>query len=211
MKICKTLLTVGLAFLLSGCHIDNDNPFVPSLRPLFAKVDLDLDPRLVGTFSDEKGEVTFAFKEQGDTAYQLTVKEEEGGEEASGVFEAHLVRLGGFWFLDFYPEPPQVGDDFYKFHLMRAHTFARISIENDAVRLRFLRSEWLKKRMEDKSVEIDHQEVDDDILLTASTTELQNLLFRYASDDKAFGEALELHRAKDCENPEGCKHEDRTP
>ncbi len=200
MRIGTALLPLALALILVGCDgPEIPNPLVPSLQPLFTDADLDFDPALLDSFMDEKGEVTFTFAKLADTSYRLTVKELEGDKEVSGNFQAHLVRLGGYWFLDFFPDGPDIGDDFYKLHLLRAHSFARIWLQGDRLRIGLLSSDWLKKKIDEKSVEIDHQLADDSLLLTASTRELQDLLFRYATEEKAFGEPLDLHRCTDAE------------
>ena len=207
MRISRTLLAVGLALLLVGCDADPSNPLVPCVQPLYTDVDLDFDPTLLGAFRNKDGDLTFVFEKQGDNEFKLTVHEEEGEKKFSGRFEAHLVRLGSYWFLDFYPGALEVGDSFYRLHWVRAHTIARVWIENDTLRLGFLSSRWLKQRLEDRSVDIDHREVDDSIVVTAPTRDLQDLVFRYATDPEAFGEPLDLHRAKDCLDREGCSDE----
>ncbi len=203
MKAWKALLPLGLALLLVSCDgEDEGNPLVPCLHPLFAEHDSEFDPALVGAWTEKTGEVTFAFAKSGDTAYKLTVTEREGEKEESAVFEAHLVRLGASVFLDFYPEAPKIGDDFYKLHLMRAHTMATVLLTGDELSLRFLASGWLKKRLDDKSVQIDYEKTDDSIVLTALTADLQDLAYRYANDEEAFSDTLELHRVEEATQPD---------
>ena len=201
MRTSKVVLVVGLALLLVGC--------VPSLQPLFTEADVDFDPALVGAFTDEKGDLTFAFQKLGTNAYRLTVTEQVGDRQLTAGFVVHLVRLRGFWFLDFYPDRPEVGGEFYQLHLIRAHTFGRVWIQGDVVRLGLLDSDWLKKKMDEKSVAIEHQQTEDGILLTAPTTKLQDLMFRYANEEEAFPDPLELHRVKECLEQEGCSRAER--
>lgn len=193
MKVWKLLLPVGLALLLAAC--DADNPLVLSLQPLFTESDLEFDSNLVGSWVDEKGEVNFTFEKSGETAYQLTVTELDGEKPVSGSFDAHLVRQGANLFLDFYPHSPDVGGDFYKSHLMFAHSIARVWLDGDDLSIAFFSSDWLKARIEEKSVQIDHQEAENTILLTASTGDFQELVFLNANDQHAFPEPLALRRA----------------
>jgi len=179
-----------------GCG-DIDNPLVLSLQPLFTDQDVNFDPALVGAFQEET--LTFTFKKSGDTAYNLIVTEKDGEQETSGAFDAHLVRLGGFWFLDFYPADPDLSaaGDFYRFHLMRGHSIGRIWIVGNVVRIALLDGEWVKKGIDEKRLDIKHEIFDDDILLTDTTLAFQDLASRHGTDEKAFPHILELRRLPD--------------
>jgi hypothetical protein len=198
MKICKVLLPVTLALSLMGCG-GVDNPLVLSLQPLFTDQDVNFDPGLVGAFGDRENDLTFTFKKSGDTAYTLIVADKEGEKETSGAFDAHLVRLGGFWFLDFYPADPDLpaADAFYRLHLMKAHSIARIWIEGDVVRIALLDSDWVKKGIDEKRLDIKHEIVEDGILLTDTTLAFQDLASRHGNDQEAFPDTLELRRLPD--------------
>ncbi len=197
MKPRKATVLLALVLLLAGCDGGpSGNPLVPCLHPLFTEADLDFDPALVGVWVEKEGEVTFTFEKSEGMAYRLTITEDE----ASAPFEAHLVRLGGFWFLDLYPGAPEA-DEFYKLHLLRVHSIARVWLVGDHLRLGFLDSKWLRERMEEKSVQIDHQKLEGAIVLTAATDDLQGLAFRYANDEKAFPEPMELERKWESEEP----------
>jgi hypothetical protein len=198
MKICKLLLPVTLALFLMGCG-DIDNPLVLSLQPLFTPEDLNFDPGLVGTFGDRENDTTFMFKKSTiGTGYDLIVAEKDGEQKTSEAFDAHLVRLGGFWFLDFYPANLPAGVEFYSFHLMRGHSIGRIWIEGDVVRIALLDSDWVKKGIDEKRLDIKHEIFDDDtILLTDTTLAFQDLASRHGNDEEAFTDTLELRRLPD--------------
>jgi hypothetical protein len=125
--------------------------------------------------------------------------EKEGEQETSGAFDAHLVRLGGFWFLDFYPANPDLSaaGDFYRFHLIRGHSIARIWIEGNVVRIALLDSEWVKKCIDEKRLDIKHEIFDDEILLTDTTLAFQDLASRNGNDEEAFAHILRLKRLPD--------------
>jgi hypothetical protein len=197
MKPRKATVLSALVLLLAGCDGGPaGNPLVPCLHPLFTQADLDFDPALVGVWAEKEGEVTFTFQKSDGMAYQLTITEDE----ASAQFQAHLVRLGGFWFLDLYPDAPEA-DEFSKLHLLRAHSIARVWLVGDRLRLGFLDSKWLREKIEEKSVQMDHQKLEGAIVLTAATDDLQGLVFRYANDENAFPKPMELERKWDREEP----------
>lgn len=182
MRAIKLMVALGLVAFMAGC--------VPSLHPLFTEEDLVYDPALVGTWAEKEGEDICTFRKSGENAYDL-IYTEEG---VPARFDAHLVRIGEFLFLDTYPGEPDIKNGFYLVHLVPAHTFLRIWIEGDVLRYAMLDLDWLKKMIAEKKVDIAHEQVDGDILLTASTKELQEFFLKYADDDKAFPDLKELHR-----------------
>jgi hypothetical protein len=182
MRAAKSMVALGLVMLLAGC--------VPSLHPLYTEEDLVYDPALVGTWTEEESEDTWTFRELGDEAYEL-IYTEKG---VPARFEAHLVRVGEFLFLDTYPGEPDIKNDFYLIHLVPAHTFLRIEIETNVLRYAMLDLDWLKRMISEKKAEIAHEEIEGGILLTAPPKELQAFLLKYAEDDKAFPDPQELHR-----------------
>ena len=193
------LLLTG--FVTVGCDAPA-NPFVMSLQPLYTKSDLETDRRLPGVWTDKDGEVTFSFEEGTDQQYQLTIKESEEGRDLSGEFEAHLVRLGGTWFLDLFPKGASEGDEFYRMHFLRAHSIARVEITEDSIKMAFLNASWLMEKTKEKNVDTPHEDVDGTPVLTGTTQEVQDFVFLYGNDDEAFAEPLSLER----QPADGMKH-----
>ncbi len=195
--VARGVLVVTFAStFLAGCE-DDGNPLVPSLRPLYTPADIDFDPFLIGNWIDENGEVGFRFEKCGDKQYCLTVTEKDGDKVVSGSFETLLGHLGGDQFLDFYPHELDDWGSFHSFHFLRAHTFARLEITSERLKLEFFRSDWLKKRLEDKSVDTPHESEDGSLLLTGTTQEIQDLVYLYATEPEAFCNSLNLTRKKD--------------
>ena len=196
-RIWHLLLPVALSLVLVGCDSVFDNPLVLSSQPLYADdADVSFDPALLGTWIDAEGDTRFAFEKEGENAYSLIVAEinTSDGAESEGAFEAHLVRLGAFTFLDFYPRTPKEADDFYKYHLLRVHSFAHTWWEGNELHMALFDSSWLKKQIEEHIVDTDSREVGDSILLTAPTREVQDLVYRFVADELAFSGPLVLNR-----------------
>jgi hypothetical protein len=193
-------LGVALAFgsiVATGCDSDG-SPFITSLQPFYTQLDLEADSRLNGIWSDKEGEVTFSFeegKEEGKV-YKLVVKEKDGEQEVSGEFEARVVRLGAFDFIDIYPQNSKEGNEFYRAHFTRAHTIARVEISQDSIQMAFLSARWLKAKMDEKSVNTPCVKVDDTLMLTGTTEEAQELVFSHANDDGAFADSLLLEKRR---------------
>ncbi len=184
MRSAKILILFGIVIFLTGC--------VPSLHPLFTDKDLVFDQALVGTWVDEDGKNIWEFKKSEENSYELVYTENE----SPAKFEAHLVKLEKFLFLDLFPKEPEIKNGFYKGHLIRAHSFARIWMEGDSLHLAALDSDWLKDMIDKKKVKIGHDWIDQGIILTEQTKDLQKFAVKYAEDSKAFSNRSELHRQK---------------
>jgi len=182
-------------FVAAGCD-DSGNPFVVSLRPFYTRVDLEADPGLTGSWRDKEGDVSFTFQEGEEKEYTLVVKEREGDQETSGEFEAHLLRLGGSWFIDFFPKNNNGEDEFHRVHFFRGHSIARVELGQDSMQMAFLSASWLRARIDEKSIDTPHEKADGSLLLTGTTEEVQELANLYANDETAFADPLSLERTR---------------
>jgi len=191
---------MGLALALisaaaAGCD-DSGNPFVVSLQPFYTNADLEADPALIGTWKDKEGDVSFTFEVGTEKEFTLVVKEREGEQETSGEFEAHLMRLGGWWFIDFFPKNNSGEEEFHRVHFFRGHSIARVELGQDSMQIAFLNANWLSARIEEKSIDTPHEMADGSLLLTGTIQEVQELAYFYANDEKAFADPFPLERAR---------------
>lgn len=173
MNTTKIFATFAIALLIASC--------VQSLHPLYTDKELVFEPRLVGTWKGEGGNL-WIFLKSGDKAYELIYTEK--GSPAK--FSAHLVKLGKFLFLDLFPQSPELKNDLQQAHLLNVHTFSRLWLEDDTLRLAMLEQDWLKKMITQKKIQIKHERLGDGIVLTASTKDLQKLALNYANNSDAF-------------------------
>jgi hypothetical protein len=192
--------TMGMVLALAGVAAagcdDGGNPFVVSLQPFYTKVDLEADPGLSGTWRDKEGDVSFAFEAGAEKDYALVVKETDGERETSSEFEAHLMHLGGWWFIDLFPKNKSGEEEFYRVHFFRGHSIARVELGQDSMQMAFLSASWLRARIDEKSIDTPHERADETLLLTGTTEEVQELAYLYANDEKAFAHPLSLERTR---------------
>ena len=186
MRQVMLFLTCAAAAVMLGC--------VPSLQPLYSEKDPILLAPLAGTWVSEDGKDKFTFKaDEPNTKYDVTCVSEKG----TGLIEARLLRLGQQIFLDTtVNDLPDTKNEYPKFHLVPVHLFTKISIEGDVLRYTTLNMEWIKKGVEQNKLVIRHETVNDTVLLTASTKELQEFVRAHADEKDAFQEPKELHRQK---------------
>jgi hypothetical protein len=187
--ICVALLT--LVITLSGC-------WTLSIYPLFTEEDLITDPMLEGIWGDPEDpeDETWDFKQMNDKSYRLIVREDEQrlliDPAKDGLFEVHLLQLGDYKFLDIYPEEPEGVNGFYKSHVIPAHSFVRVRIEGNVLLTAGLDIEWLGEQLDQGLLDISHEQRNDEIVLTASTEELQRWVLE--NIDVAFEKFEELSR-----------------
>lgn len=180
MRALKISLALGFTLLIAGC-------VASSLYPLFTERDLAFDPVLVGTWAGQDEDDTLLFKDAGAKAYDLTYITE--GQKLK--FVVHLVQLGELQFLDVYPK---ISKDHDGFHFIPAHTFWKVQRDGDILRTAWLGEGWIKERVVKKKIRLPHQLVEDRLILTASTEELQEFVLKYA--DEAFSDFSEFQLQK---------------
>lgn len=186
MKQLMLVIVCAVAAVMFGC--------VPSLQTLYSEKDPILLAPLAGTWVSEDGKDKFTFKaNEQEIKYEIICVDEKG----TGKLEARLLRIGKHLFLDTtVNDLPDVKNDYPKFHLLPAHLFTKVSIEGDVLRYATLHIEWLKKGIEQKKITLRHEAVDDMIVLTAPTKELQDFIRAHADEKDAFQEPKELRRKK---------------
>ena len=186
----KILLLAG--FILAGC--------VPSWNPLYTEKDLVFDPLLVGVWTPvmakEGSKEIWAFTKGGDKLYQLQQTDEEGRKAG---FEVHLVKLKESRFLDLYLTKVE-GDDarlnaWAGFSLVPAHLILKVEQAEPTLKIAAMIPDWMEKFLKQHPDAIAHRIVyDDNVILTASTSELQKFVLEHVADADFFGGAMEMKR-----------------
>jgi len=190
----KKLLFYLLSVFLGGC--------VLSLQPLYTEKDLIFEEKLLGTWAKNDSKETWQFKRaNGDKQYKMIYTDENG---KKGPFDAGLGKLNNMMFLNIFPQEPKLKEnDFYKFHILRVHSFIKIEQIEPILKMRIMNPDKAKEMLENDPNLIKHEIVQDRLILTASTKELQEFMKAHANDEGLFGEPSELKRveAKDTNDP----------
>lgn len=181
-------LTLGLAgALLTGC-------VTLSVYPFYTAKDLTFDPALLGVWTEtdktDSDQDNWTFEKINDTAYRLTVKDDDEKTE----FDARLFKLKDQLFLDCQPND---NPDFST----PGHVLLRVDRIQPSLRLRPLDYEWVEDLIEKKPKAIRHAVVmtarpkgDEakEVLLTADTAELQKFVRQHLKTEAAWGRPIEL-------------------
>ena len=174
----KVIAFYLLAVVLGGC-------VQSSLHPLFTKEQVFFDPNLSGVWKAADSNETWHFSRvENENAYKLVITQTDGRQ---GAFLAGLGELENNLFLDVYPvESGEKGIDLYQEHLIGVHSFMRIVQIDPTLKIAMVDAEKVDKIVKTDPNVVRYEKVDDKIILTAETEELQKFVIKYglnASDD----------------------------
>lgn len=182
MKAFWKLFTLSLALLATAC--------VPSLHSLYTDADLVFDNALVGVWVEDDS--NWIIKKASNKAYEVTMIDND---HTTGHFQGHLVKLGEHLFLDLYPNEPEFEvNDFYKSHLIPSHTFALVKFDTKKLSMRFMHIETIAQIVHENPDAIKHERIEDRVLLTAPTKDLQAFILKHMDDEDFFIDPNEYTR-----------------
>lgn len=212
----KRLLFYLLASILGGCV-----PVI-SLHPLFTEEALVFEEKLLGTWADDPNspKSTWEFKRAVDSseedwelpseirekAYILIFTNDEG---KKGSFFAGLSTSFERFFLNVCPsqfpcaqQDPNEDWELNSFLFIAGHSFIIIDSIEPKLKMRWTTNDAIKELLEEYPNAVKHELVEDRVILTASTRELQAFVLKYADDSKVFPAKVALTRKKPKEHPE---------
>lgn len=195
----KKVLFYALIFILGGCI-----PVI-SLNSFYNKSDVMFDDNLLGTWIDDpcvpKNTWIFSKNEDPNNTYKLEFIDEEG---RKGLFVASLIGMKGSYFLDVYPaqmpwEPndPNKTELFYNtFFMIPAHTIVKVNSIVPQLVLGLTEEDKIKDLFKENPGAVEYKEIEERIVLTASTKDLQAFILKYSADDRLFPDKITLNRLK---------------
>jgi hypothetical protein len=181
MTRMSPVIAAAVCIFLAGCP-------TRSLSPLFTQDDISFNAELIGTWKNVKDPDVLTIQKSGDKGYTIIVREKNGD---SSSFKMELGRLGGYWFMD-----SQSAAKYDDYHVLPTHMIWRLWLANDTMRIASLEGDWLKQMIDARQLDIQHAVQNGDIVLTASTEELQKFVLQYADNASAFPKPDLLVRAK---------------
>ena len=171
------VLTPLLGLLLFACLA----ACVPSLNPLSdARTAVD-GSALLGVWRGAEGDVRFEFIAGTNPSTLRLIYVEK--DNAPAEFAATTARLDGRLYLDIQPKlpPPYRGSGFVAHHVTAWHTFVRVQADKGQLRLSFASPQWLSAHLRSSPSALAHFRHDDEVVLTASTEQLQEFVIRHES------------------------------
>ncbi len=180
MKTFLAVLLISFTFLFTGCP-------ARSVHPLFTQTEAVFNPSLVGTWVNN--DESYTFEKLHEKNYRLVTR--PLNESDSMVYAVTLGKIGATWFIDSYPIVNSKDH-----HYLSVHVFTRMKMQGDTLSIATLEADWLLKMITAKKIKITHVQRENEIILTASTTELQNFFATIAGTNDAFSDQNVLVRTK---------------
>lgn len=151
-------------------------------------------PSLVGQWTEDESEATWTFSKEGTNAYTLIYNNKNGKQ---GAFSAHLLKIKGELFIDFFPKEPELKrNNFYKLHLLPVHTFVHVNQIEPTLQMAAPNPKWIEKYLAENPSAIRHEKVDGEIVLTAPTKDLQAFWLKHLDTEDAFGDPTKMKRSQ---------------
>lgn len=183
----RALLVLVPALLSTGC--------VLSLQPIGTEENAVFEPKLVGVWKEPQSKETWAFTRAGEKQYRVQYTLRSG---ETVTFSGHLARLENMRILDLRVERPDDSENepTYGF-VLPTHWFLRIDQVEPTLQMRQIDYTWLEKLLAHQPDALRHEVIEDRIVLSASTEELQRFLLKYADTKEAFSAPATLKRIKE--------------
>jgi hypothetical protein len=180
----RYLALVAVALFACGC--------VPSLHPFYSTETATYESALLGKWVNATDNETWSFESEEDDHYRITFTDSEG---LPGSFEAHLFKLSDQYFLDLYPEPPEMeSNEFYLGHLLATHTLAHLELSDSGLVLAGMNPEWVEEHLDAHPDELAAERLESTLVLTAPTVDLQAFVLKYLDQPELFAESDHLVR-----------------
>lgn len=193
MKTRTFLLILIITLMVISC--------IPSLYPLYREKDLILNTELIGLFNTE-GDIsngdTWEFEKldwqaesrfgnewnqfsSGKTYKLISIEDEKRAE-----FAVHLLKLDKNYYLDFFPVKYNIPHFMLDQQLIPAHIFGKIEFVDDDIVMHWFDGEFLANLIDSNKIKIANKMLENGILLTANTEELQRFVRKYGDNPEAF-------------------------
>jgi len=194
----KIILVSSLFFiiiLLGSC--------LTTLHPIFTEKDLVSDARLYGKWSKEDGSTASyqvahtsdvknlspSIQRNASKVYMLEERDAKGKLQSKQY--AFMVKLGKYYYMDFYPAGLKEADNverFFAAHYIPMHSIYRINFKNDSsFDIQQLDAGYLENLIKNKKIRISHEVTEDgNYVITAPTEELQKYIIKYSDTPEAY-------------------------
>jgi hypothetical protein len=222
MRIALTIVLLGMAVFLTGClvvpslhpfYTDKDVVFEPALVGSWQEYQVESGappPAIPQVWAFSKNEGT----DRAPNGYDLSVSVKD----YTASYQAYLVKVGDSLFLDLLPnglQTPEIrtGSDAKSqqspeeeagsnvqmlslLHYVPSHSIWRARLNGNELEIATLDEDWVTQQVQEKTLGLRYETVQDTTVLTASPEELREFLLKHAHDDKAFPDPWTYRRQK---------------
>jgi hypothetical protein len=167
MRSIRPAIGIALATLLSACGVASISPIVSERASM-------RDARLLGAWTDKKGEESAVIAHDSAGAYVITYKDDQG---KVARFGARLGTIAGHRVLDVWPADVKTAvGEMYKDLVLPLHTALIVDSIGAIVRFSFVRQDSLEALVKRSPRSVAHLESDGRMLLTGETEDVTRFL-----------------------------------
>jgi hypothetical protein len=178
------IVILGLLFI-SGCYWR-------TLFPLFSKDELVTNDELPGYWMAPDSAGGWIFEKGEDNTYDITLLSKDKSTKGVGC----LGMINKHLYLDIQPSQSFISDKNYDTYALPLHSFSQIQVNRKSLLMISMNFEWLKQLLKKRSSELRHEWVNESLVITAQTAELQKFTARYADNVNAFSDTSAYFRAE---------------
>lgn len=189
MKTSKLVIAAAGGLFLAAC--------IPSVNPFYTSKDVVFEQKLVGRWQDRESKDNpqiWTFEAGSEKSYKLTVIEDG---DKTGEFSAHLFILKQTQFLDIVPTDCKYATNsssLVEASMFPGHLLFKVVTIEPELKLATSDYDWLEKFLEKNPNALAHHLEDKRILLTASTSDLQQFILAHQGENELFKEPGVLER-----------------
>ena len=127
-------------------------------------------------------------EENHPSSYKMTVK----SDDQTIIYLIHLFEVEGSLYMDLYPWLEKgvhrvEGDKIVVDNLFPVHTIMKVELEGDKLNLIQFDLSKLQHLFKSNLIRLRHETVNDEVLVTAKSTEIQKFLKNYSKDPTVYG------------------------
>lgn len=181
-------MLLGILILFVGC--------IRSIYPIYTEQDIVFEPKLIGQWSEGDSKELWSFSKDKANSYTLVFIDDKGKQ---GKFSVHLAKIKNKLFLDLFPVVPERDENensFYRLHLIPVHTFIYVKQIEPTLQISFPNKRWFERYITQIPNAIRHEKIDSEIILTASTKDLQAFFLKHLETDGAFDDPINMTKSK---------------
>jgi hypothetical protein len=141
-------------------------------------------------FSFDKGDIL----SKDDNSYFVIFEDLNKSVPDSVLLEARIGKINETYYMDITVSDLFRDVTFENYHLFPVHTFSKVKLDEDDLQIELFKSDWISDLIQENRVRIKHETIGENVLITASSEELNKFVKKYGQDEKAYEEPINLKR-----------------
>ena len=124
--------------------------------------------------------------------YYILTHQEKGVASTKVILKVTLTEIGGNLFMDIAPFDSGLLTFRFSSNYLKGHTFAKVDFNGGKVIITSFNSMYIEELIEQQAIQLKHEIVEGEMVLTASTTELRAFINQYGQNPKLYEDSEEL-------------------